>query len=290
MRNKKSAFSLIEISIVILIIGILVAGITQSSRLISSSKVATAQSLTQSSPVTANKGLMLWLEPTMESSFPAAQASDGGSVTTWNDTNTQSIQKLFAVTSTGTVTYKSTSPVNGLPSLLFGGSAEMTLSTTAGSVAATNIQTSGSSNGGNNFTFFVVYDDDSTTNAIRGLFHNGVMGTNGWGFANTATASTRAAKIGTTTTNITTGYSKNPTITTVTYDGATVNIYTNGGTATSAAVASVSPTVSMLIGGDGTNRWTGYISEIIVFDNALKDSDRKSIEEYLSKKYGIKVS
>ncbi len=290
MRNKKSAFSLIEISIVILIIGILVAGITQSSRLISSSKVATAQSLTQSSPVTANKGLMLWLEPTMESSFPAAQASDGGSVTTWNDTNTQSIQKLFAVTSTGTVTYKSTSPVNGLPSLLFGGSAEMTLSTTAGSVAATNIQTSGSSNGGNNFTFFVVYDDDSTTNAIRGLFHNGVMGTNGWGFANTATASTRAAKIGTTTTNITTGYSKNPTITTVTYDGATVNIYTNGGTATSAAVASVSPTVSMLIGGDGTNRWTGYISEIIVFDNALRDSDRKSIEEYLSKKYGIKVS
>jgi prepilin-type N-terminal cleavage/methylation domain-containing protein len=290
MRNKKSAFSLIEISIVVLIIGILVAGITQSSRLISSSKVATAQSLTQSAPVSANKGLMLWLETSMEKSFPAAQSSDGASVVTWNDMNTQSIEKLFAVTSTGTVTYKSTSTINGLPSLSFAGSAEMTLSTTAGSVAATNIQTTGSSAGANNFTFFVVYDDDSTTDAIRGIFHNGVMGTNGWGYANTATASTRAVKIGTTTSNMTTGYSRNPTITTVTYDGATAKIYTNGGTATSATVASVAPTVSMFIGGDGTNRFIGSISEIIVFDNALRDSDRKSIEEYLSKKYGIKIS
>ncbi len=288
MRNKKSAFSLIEISIVILIIGILVAGITQSSRLISSSKIATAQSLTQSSPVSANKGLMLWLEPTMENSFPAAQASDGASVITWNDMNTQSIQKLFAVTSAGTVNYKSTSTINGLPSLLFGGSAEMTLSTTAGSVAAANIQTSGSSAGANNFTFFVVYDDDSASTATtRAIFHNGVAGTNGWGFANSSSSATaRVAKIGTTATDAPSVYSKNPTITTVTYDGATTKIYTNGGTAATATVSSVTPTVSMLIG----TAWTGYISEIIVFDNALKDSDRKSIEEYLSKKYGIKVS
>lgn len=50
MKNKfNKAFSLIELSIVILIIGILVAGVTSSSRLINQMRLTSARTLTQSS-------------------------------------------------------------------------------------------------------------------------------------------------------------------------------------------------------------------------------------------------
>lgn len=49
--KSNKAFSLIELSIVILIIGILVAGVTQSSRLINQIKLSLAQSITRSSDV-----------------------------------------------------------------------------------------------------------------------------------------------------------------------------------------------------------------------------------------------
>lgn len=48
--NFKKAFSLIELSIVILIIGILVAGVTQSSRLINAMRIQSIRSLTINSP------------------------------------------------------------------------------------------------------------------------------------------------------------------------------------------------------------------------------------------------
>ncbi|MFM2200772.1 MAG: hypothetical protein RL769_827, partial [Pseudomonadota bacterium] len=69
--NYKSpkAFSLIELSIVILIIGILVAGVTQSSRLVKRIRLLTAQNITNSSPVPTIKDLALWYESTLERSF-----------------------------------------------------------------------------------------------------------------------------------------------------------------------------------------------------------------------------
>ena len=75
MKYKK-AFSLIELSIVILIIGIILAAVTQSSRLISKMKLATAKSLTQSSAVASINNLVLWLEPTMDTSFIDAETDD----------------------------------------------------------------------------------------------------------------------------------------------------------------------------------------------------------------------
>jgi prepilin-type N-terminal cleavage/methylation domain-containing protein len=52
MKNlHKKAFSLIEISVVILIIGILIAGISQGIDLYQDSRLAIARSLTQNSRV-----------------------------------------------------------------------------------------------------------------------------------------------------------------------------------------------------------------------------------------------
>lgn len=297
MRNKKSAFSLIEISIVVLIIGILVAGITQSSRLISSSKISTAQSLTQSSPVTANNGLMLWLETSMEASFANAQSSDGNAITSWNDINTQSTSKLFANTVVAnSVTYRSVSPIGGLPSLQFGsGSTGMEISDSAGTFTDSAIQTTA-----NSFSYFIVSQDDSVADAARAAFNNGNNST-GFGYTNVATPSTRAVTLGTAPYNLsTTGYSKTPEVISSTFDGTTLKVFRNGTSVSSpttgfTGITTVAtPTGPMFIGGNATQTtatsWVGFISEIIIFNNALRDDDRKAIEQYLGKKYSIRVA
>ena len=60
--NRFTGFSLIELSIVIIIIGILVAGITQGSRIIKEARLKTAKTLTESSPVASIRDLTLWLD------------------------------------------------------------------------------------------------------------------------------------------------------------------------------------------------------------------------------------
>jgi prepilin-type N-terminal cleavage/methylation domain-containing protein len=62
----KKAFSLIELSVVVLIIGILIAGITQSSRLVRAMKLNTARSLTRSSDVNSIRNLTAWFDATAE--------------------------------------------------------------------------------------------------------------------------------------------------------------------------------------------------------------------------------
>ena len=111
-KNKK-AFSLIELSIVILIIGIIVAGVTQSSRLVRQFKLSSARTLTQSSPVASIKDLGAWFETTSTDSIKDSEADDSAAlttpsyVTTWRDINPTSSIKRNAtyVASSGASNY-----------------------------------------------------------------------------------------------------------------------------------------------------------------------------------------
>jgi prepilin-type N-terminal cleavage/methylation domain-containing protein len=116
--NKK-AFSLIELSIVILIIGILVAGVTSSSRLLKQMKLTSARSMTLSSPVSSITQLIMWFETTLESSFDSS-LSNNDKVALWKDINPQTSYKFQFVSTDPTYQpVYSDSGVNGLPSLVF---------------------------------------------------------------------------------------------------------------------------------------------------------------------------
>ena len=67
--KNKTAFSLIELSIVILIVGILVAGVVQTSRLVTRMRILNAQTVTRSSEIHLIKGLSVWIETVSEKSF-----------------------------------------------------------------------------------------------------------------------------------------------------------------------------------------------------------------------------
>lgn len=82
MNRSIKAFSFIELSIVILVIGVLIAGVSQGGKMITKFKITTAASLTNSSPVHSIKNLVAWYKTTSEKSFIATESDDGQSVST----------------------------------------------------------------------------------------------------------------------------------------------------------------------------------------------------------------
>ena len=121
----KKAFTILELSITLIIIALLLSGVIKSSNLVSSYKIQNARQLTSNSAVTRIAGLALWLEPTSEKSFSRSVngghfIEDQNKIATWYDLNLQTTsRKNF------TQLYSSFRPkfiedgIGGLPSVLF---------------------------------------------------------------------------------------------------------------------------------------------------------------------------
>jgi hypothetical protein len=74
------------------------------------------------------------------------------------------------------------------------------------------------------------------------------------------------------------------------YDDTSVQMFRNGGQVGSkTAVGRINTTTGTLRIGDGsaTNAFCGDISEIIIYNTALSENDRRQVERYLGCKYGI---
>ncbi len=69
-HKNKNAFSIIEIAIVILVIGIFIAGIVTANYLYDRAILATAKGLTKGSPIPSIKELGLWLETSTSLDHP----------------------------------------------------------------------------------------------------------------------------------------------------------------------------------------------------------------------------
>jgi prepilin-type N-terminal cleavage/methylation domain-containing protein len=278
---SKNAFSLIELSIVVLVIAIIIAGVTQSSTLLGKAKLQSAQTATKNSPVSGTPDLLMWFETTLDESFATpdgtSQTEDGAVVDVWNDINPQSSQKLFLINYYGPngqdedaeVNYSKVGGPNALPSIQFSSNAYLDLSTNRSlsdgnalngiSAAKTTIfAVYLRANGiiwvdGDNFLYMAGGDGERTLN-----FDNGTA-------SSTATSSTEIASI--------------------TSDGSYANLYINGANENDNAASSLMQNNSYLeIHGNNF-----YLSEFIVFDRVLKDVERQAIEQYLGKKYGVSV-
>jgi prepilin-type N-terminal cleavage/methylation domain-containing protein len=310
--NKYKAFSLIELSIVILIIGILVAGVTQSSRLIGQMRLVSARSLTLGSPVSSIRDIYLWYDAIMEKSLNETETSEGVQISSWFDLNPQVSSGRIDVVQTDNArkpTYASKG-INGLPALYFNGSYFLR---TVSNVMP--IFGSGSA------TLIMVFNADFV-NGQRFMFMHPI--------SNCA----KNAEIGIAVANVTTGnfgvhsgcaigtvtngnvVSVNqPTIISILFlrsplnPGTTANIkiYKNGGAELPLVGSSGSYTSSMggaygnslsplIIGlrddannGGYNSGFVGDIGEIVAFSRSISDEERISVEKYLGKKWGIVV-
>jgi prepilin-type N-terminal cleavage/methylation domain-containing protein len=88
------AFSLVEVSMVILIISILITGISKGIDLYNDMRLLSARKITYNSRVARIPDLIMWLETTMVDSFAGIERKNGGKISSWNDINPISNSKL----------------------------------------------------------------------------------------------------------------------------------------------------------------------------------------------------
>jgi len=273
LNKGKMGFSLIELSVVILIIGILVIGITKGSSIMTKAKIGSAKSLTASSPVALISDLVAWYEPVLDSSFNAANAFEGTTLTnsnggSWFDNSPSKSNN--ATTVTGAITYRE-SVINNLPAVRFPGSAANSL---AFNSAVLNQKY---------YTVFIVESRSAATGDILSLGGTGAANTLGY----SATTTLGTATVGSIA--VPTYASAMPRIVTFVSDTTSKRAYVNGTVGGTAGTAGVITATSSGLIGMSSAAYTGDIAEIVIYARALKLDERNDVQTYLSKKYAIKT-
>jgi prepilin-type N-terminal cleavage/methylation domain-containing protein len=290
-KSSKLGFSLIELSVVILVIGVLVTGITKGSRILSEAKLKSAQSLTINSPVVGVGGLLFWLETTLQKSLQNSsgsfQIADGDNILNWNDINPKTNNPYVATEGTMQPIYK-LNGIGGLPTLFFDAALD---ATTGDTLTVTNDGKLNSSE----TTLFIVTEALQITStwgtpfSIRGPGFTGFniykQNSNAnWHLWSGTGAAWRQGQA-----SIPIQFSA-PIIITIEIYSNIENIYKNGNlfdgdVSTFVPAAS---TTNLSIGSNYSGLFfDGYISEIILFDKRLTSSDKSSVHSYLKQKYGI---
>ena len=134
-KYKFQAYSMIEMSLLILIIGILFAGAYQGFNIYNETHLSSSRTLTQNSITSRLQNLAFWYETSYENSFQNNENSNGKSISMWLDRNNQQLVKynLYSAQKTDnkkfnyepTTIVATTGPtyinngVGGLPSLNF---------------------------------------------------------------------------------------------------------------------------------------------------------------------------
>ena len=295
MKNVKlhSAFSLIELSIVILIIGILVAGVTQSSRLIAQFRLSAARAQTKSSPVNSIKDLAIWLETTSEESFDDAETQDGTRITNWYDLNIQISQKANAYSASAGPRYKANC-MNGLPCLQFNGSSEfLGIAQTLGGVSDASVFLVI-----NNLVLPTGLNEQSPISAyhtsgagaspLRVYTYAG--GTGGLGFTHGSVGGGYGSAITVNNNTIVNAIERSGTeIIAFSVLNGVFDIRSSSSSYTSKTLDSGIYIGAHYNGTAGSQFFNGYIAEVIVFSRGLKASEVLEINNYLSEKWAIRI-
>lgn len=292
MKRYSKAFSLIELSVVILVIGILIAGIVQGSRLVDKFSIQTARQLTRNSPANNISDLIFWYETSLEESLSNSSGAilsniaEGDPISIWNDINPHKTIKINA-TATGSrrPTYRQ-KLLNNIPAVRFDGVDD-------------TMSFSGNSLINSEYSFFVVEQRlSSNTNFFISGSGNAANSKITLGYENSTTV-----RFG--------HYSNFVEFTVPSFNSPIPRIHffglNNQGKRYFLNSASNSPNVFdsdaskitsfansniglRSTGGSDPNYYNGDIFEIIVFNRYLSQEERVSIFRYLSQKYKITLS
>ena len=326
-KCQRKGFSLIELSVVVLIIGILIAGITSGSRLVRNSKLASAAQFTKSSDINSIADLVLWLEPTQENSFATTTANTGTLtyaniadpkdtsyvkdtlrpdnreyVARWNDISPRALagnkKSVYQETGSKRPMYIANA-INGLPALQFDGSTQYLYSQNNNTTPSAPPLVAGD----DSYTMIVVFsparvasnnsvlvqapNNPSSSSTVSLSIRSTILSFDSFG---TATDSDISTKIST------------PYIAIMRLEDSAIassnnlSFYVNNSSANktfSTSSYSVGSDVFFMsvFGNINANNYydyfNGYIGEVLVFDRALKTEEIDTINKYLSKKWGI---
>ncbi len=281
--HKKQAFSLIELSVVLIVIGILAAGVLQGASLIKSARLTTARTLTSSSPVPSIEGLVAWYETSSADSLKESEAYNSGQISTWYDVSPASVisrKNTLTRTASSALTYKADG-INGVPSLNFNGSGNIVLADFYQGATAQS-------------TIIYVVQHSTISSIILD------SGASGYGASAVGTDSSNNAHINLGTSSVTGSTNPaniyaNKNYIIADYIASPAKVYVNNA-ATMAGAATISAGSGFLrgltVGSDRASnyKFTGLISEIIIYSRPLQLQERKDVFKYLSTKYKIAVA
>lgn len=283
---KKSAFSLLELSVVLAILGILVAGVTQGVGMINASRLANARSNTISSPISSMNGLVAWYETSLRDSLKGNEAVEGGQISEWYDISPNSIalkRNKLTRTASSAVVYRSNA-INKIPGIEFNGTAKISLANFyQGATSQATIFIVFRTNFNPSATQITLFDADTSQNSASVGIKSTNVSLNAGSAVDTATA-TNPAAFGGGLSYVVAAY----------LNGATSGAYVNN-VATLTGNGNINAGTNSLNGVTiGANKsttagFTGIISEVIIFNRPLKLQERKDVMGYLAKKYKISV-
>ena len=275
--QQKKAFSLIELSVLLMILGILIIGVIGSKHLIKKAKINSAQSITRSSPVNAIPNNKLWLESALSDISLGEGLATGDLLTSWEDASPSG--SLTVITAVGTGPTYSNS-INDIQAVKFDENSDSNY------LQLNNMTILNDTD----YTIFIV-DKRIAVNASVDNYFLGESGDFGIGYeSNTSVIQTHSEDASTdnqVAIESLSLYSNKPRVFSFTHSSVNGNkIYINATLAnedtTSTAKAHLSGLTTLAVG----KGYNGEIGEIIIFDRNLKNSERKEIENYLSDKWG----
>lgn len=285
--KKNSAFSLLELSVVLLVISILVVGVTKGAGLISSARLANARSATSKSPVPTISGLIAWYETSLIDSLKPSETVDGAQITEWRDNSPNSIigqKNKLTKTAGSDVTY-ALSGVNKSPSLNFSGT---------GRISIANFYQGGTSQA----TIFLVFKPNFAPSGSTAILFDSYSGQNTFsvGIKDTSVNLNAGSSVDTSTgANPATFNNGIDYILAAYINSSASGAYVNDA-ATLAGNGNINAGTSSLSGATigsanaGGGEFNGMISEVIIFNRPLKLQERKDVMSYLAKKYKISVT
>ena len=298
-NHRHRAFSLIEISVVIVIIGILIAGISSGIELYDDFKLKVAQNITKNSRVSRIPDLEAWYETTSENSLATgtttfadkSNPADQDQIGRWNDINPNIIATAKNNATQGTLDNQPKyirKGMNGLPTLLFDGTNDF-FSFNGDFLAGADytIFVVEARNSGKNNNFFIAGSQNlESQNLILGYWYKDI--------ANNRDIITHSH------------YSSNRIDKAISvYNSPILSFhsfvfgknlgkesYLNG-VQKIFNISQKTPLASYqnsTIGKAYSNDfYQGFIAEIIFYSRALTDKERQEVELYLSKKWGVKL-
>ncbi len=299
IKMAKRAFSLIEISFVLIIIAIAIAGAISAHILIDDSKISSAASLTKNSGIEKIENLVAWFETTRNESFLEDEREDGSAISVWYDLNSSSEKQNATQNTESQRPIYLTNCINGLPCVQFDGTNDL---------LGLNLDILR----GTDYTIFLVEQRRSATSSpIIGSLATIVLGnalalgynSDGDGmfshgdesdYYKFGTSPAIAPYSGEVTSRLHTFL--NPTQKT---GSSTVYHYLNGNSSPSTLTAVGSPSFGAMTAyvnaafgaGDtpvvGFAHYNGDIGEIIIYNRALETYEREAVENYLLKKWKI---
>ena len=156
---KRKAFTLIEIAVVILVIGILIAGIAQAMEMFAEVSLRSARNLSKSSRLGRVDDLTIWLDATSEKAFDN-EKGDASAVSIWNDTNQKSTTAISSTSSSASLYPSYTlSAINSLPAVSF-----KKTSASVGNCAT--VPSESFVNDSEDFTLYLIYNPKSLDDGI----------------------------------------------------------------------------------------------------------------------------